>query len=92
MGLASQEQAHGLIPGHGSHHQAAAIRSLGSPLGWRLVSRQGCVNNAGIVDWTGGDALRLVEIANAFGTFCRFNDEAPRLLRDCNVRAQGFAG
>lgn len=88
MGLASQSQEQaGAFPGtvrilkrrqsiHGAH-----------PLGWRLVARQGCVNDAGIVDRTGGDTLRLVEMANAFGTFCWFNDEAPRLLRDCNVRA-----
>jgi len=52
----------------------------------RLIARQGPVNHAGIVDRTGGYTLRLVIMANAFGTFRRFNDKVPLLLRYSNVR------
>ncbi|SPP98447.1 protein of unknown function [Bradyrhizobium vignae] len=80
-GANAQHEAYNAFQHYWSH--ADGVHALG----WRLLARHGCVNHAGIVDWTGGDTLRLVEMANTFSAFRRFNDKASSLFRDSNVRA-----
>ena len=99
MSAASPEQPPGLTEGGnplraaiGHDHHRMNFAALGVIVKFILSSRSLVtgkvgIDHAGIVDRADREALRHVEMADAFGAFLRIDDEGSAFFRDGHIRA-----